>query len=263
MKLTLGCTTRPFAPTPFDETCRRIAAAGYSDVAVFFDVGINADSSPEHTLAMRKVAEDAGLMPSLLIVHAELDRGLDEAVARFKRVVDHAAALGASWLLELGTGKPEYYTMYFELLDQVVPYAADAGIQTTLKPHGGVTLTTEGLIAAYERVNHPSFGISYDPGNIIYYTKGEERPEMHIAEVAPLVTTAIIKDCILVDGVPDVMVTAGDGLVDFPAVLSGLVAGGFRGPLYVECVGGKTPEEIDANVLRTRKYIQGILAGLG
>ena len=83
------------------------------------------------------------------------------------------------------------------------------------------------------------------------------------AEVAPLVTTAIIKDCILVDGVPDVMVTAGDGLVDFPAVLSGLVAGGFRGPLYVECVGGKTPEEIDANVLRTRKYIQGILAGLG
>jgi sugar phosphate isomerase/epimerase len=64
------------------------------------------------------------------------------------------------------------------------------------------------------------------------------------------------------DGKPDVMVTAGEGLVDFDKVLSGLVAGGFRGPLYVECVGGKELEEIDRNVKSTLGFVKDILAGL-
>ena len=39
------------------------------------------------------------------------------------------------------------------------------------------------------------------------------------------------------DGKADVMVNAGDGLVDFRDVLSQLRGSGFSGPLYVECVG--------------------------
>ena len=77
-----------------------------------------------------------------------------------------------------------------------------------------------------------------------------------------MVTTGIIKDCSVIDGVPDVMVTPGDGLVDFHSVLSGLVGGGFHGPLYVECVGGKEPDEVDRDVAFTRGYVEGILSGL-
>jgi sugar phosphate isomerase/epimerase len=56
------------------------------------------------------------------------------------------------------------------------------------------------------------------------------------------------------------MVTPGEGLVDFEKVLGGLVVGGFDGPLYVECVGGKTVDEIDRNVKSTLKFVSDILA---
>ena len=79
MELTLGCTTRPFAKLPFAEACQRIAAAGYTDVAVFGDV-VGSDSSREEVLATRQVAQDAGLVPSMLLARAQLDLGPDEAV---------------------------------------------------------------------------------------------------------------------------------------------------------------------------------------
>jgi sugar phosphate isomerase/epimerase len=81
----------------------------------------------------------------------------------------------------------------------------------------------------------------------------------HAAAVT--VSTVIIKDCVVEDGNPDVMVTPGEGLVDFEKVLGGLVAEGFVGPLYVECVGGKTVDEINANVKSTLKFVSDILAG--
>ena len=69
-------------------------------------------------------------------------------------------------------------------------------------------------------------------------------------------------DCVVNDGVPDVMVTPGEGLVDFEKVLAGLVEGGFKGPLYVECVAGKELDEINKNVKSTLKFLNDILAKL-
>jgi sugar phosphate isomerase/epimerase len=152
------------------------------------------------------------------------------------------------------------YADYLSVMQRVAPHAQAAGITITLKPHGGITLTTKDLINVYRHVDHPGFGLCYDPGNIIYYSRGEERPEAHVSEVAPLISTGIIKDCVLNDGTPDVMVTPGEGLVDFSLVLSALVAGGFDGPLYVECVGGTTTKEIDANVRRTLDFVRDALS---
>ena len=73
-------------------------------------------------------------------------------------------------------------------------------------------------------------------------------------------TTTIIKDCVVENGEPDVMVTPGEGLVDFKKVLDGLGAGGFDGPLYVECVGGTRLDEINANIKSTLKFVTDILA---
>ena len=85
-------------------------------------------------------------------------------------------------------------------------------------------------------------------------------PETDVAVAAPKVTTTIIKDCVVEEGVPDVMVTPGEGLVDFETVLNGLVSGGFEGPLYVECVGGTTVDEINRNTKATLKFVSDILA---
>jgi len=146
-------------------------------------------------------------------------------------------------------------------LRRTAPHAEQAGVRITLKPHGGITLTVEDLARAHREVGHRAFGICYDPGNLIYYTKGARRPETGIAAIAPAVSTVIIKDCVLRDGEPDVMVTPGEGLVDFRRVLGGLVDAGFQGPLYVECVGGKSPDEIDANLRATRTFVAEILRG--
>jgi sugar phosphate isomerase/epimerase len=259
MTITLGCTTRPYASLSFAEACARIAGAGYSDVAVFGRNAIHSSSTREETLAVRQIAEDAGLTPSMLLGRVQLELGIDAAVEDYDALIDNAALLGARWLLECGTDQDERYADYVTVMRRVAPHAQAAGITVTLKPHGGITQTTADLIDVYRQVDHPGFGLCYDPGNIIYYTRGEERPETHVSEVAPLIATGIIKDCVLSEGIPDVMVTPGEGLVDFPFVLSALVAGGFDGPLYVECVGGTDVDEIDRNVRRTLYFVRKAL----
>jgi sugar phosphate isomerase/epimerase len=259
MEWTIGCTTRPYSSLSFDEACQHIAAAGYNNVALFGNAGVTSESSRETVLVARRAAEEAGLAPSMLLARAQLERGLDEAATDYRRLIDNAALLGAAWLLDLGTGHINLRQDYVALMRHVAPHAAQAGIGISLKPHGGITLTTADLLAIHHEVDHPAFGICYDPGNLIYYPKGAELPEMHVVEVAPLVTTCIIKDCALDDGQPDVMITPGEGLVDFPAVLSALVEGEFRGPLYLECVGGDTLGEIDDNVQRTLAFVHHTL----
>jgi sugar phosphate isomerase/epimerase len=263
MKHTIGCTTRPYGSLTFAEACEHIAAAGYTDVAVFTNAGqvpVRADSTRAEIVATREVAGDVGLIPSMLIGGTKLNLGLEAAIEDYKQLIDNAAALGTKWLLDCGTGNEAHYADYFELMRQVAPHAGEAGVNITMKPHGGISLTVQDLIEADDEVNHPAFGLCYDPGNIIYYTKGDLRPETDVAAVAPKVTTTIIKDCVVEDGAPDVMVTPGEGLVDFEKVLGGLVAGGFDGPLYVECVGGKAVDEINANVESTLKFVSNILA---
>ena len=268
----IGCTTRPYSALSLADACARIAGAGYTDVALFGNAGVTSDSDRDAVLAARQTVHDAGpsgralrrtLAPSMLLAHAQLEQGIEHAVADYRRLIDNAVLLGARWLLDLGTGHVERRREYLAVMREVAPYAQQAGLAISLKPHGGITLTTADLIAIHAEVNHPAFGICYDPGNMIYYTKGQERPEMHVAEVAPLVTTVIIKDCLLrgspPDVKPDVMVTPGEGLVDFPALLSALAGGGFGGPLYLECVGGETLDEIDANVRRTLGFIRDAL----
>ena len=265
MDLVIGCTTRPYAAWPFAEACAHIAAAGYSDVAVFRNKGeiaLHADSTSDDIAAARRIVADAGLVPSMLIGRTQLDLGLDAAVDDYKRLIDHAAALGVTWLLDCGTSKEAHFDAYFELMRRAAPHAEKAGVHITMKPHGGISLTSEDLLEAWKKVDHPAFAICYDPGNIVYYTSGERRPEADVDKVAPKVSTGIIKDCVVKDGVPDVMVTPGDGLVDFSVVLGKLERGGFRGPYYVECVGGEALSQIDRDAAFTLGYVKGILAGL-
>ena len=112
----------------------------------------------------------------------------------------------------------------------------------------------------HNQVNHPAFRISYDPGNIIYYTKGAVRPEDEVEQITSHTSTLIIKDCSLEGDQPNVMVTAGDGLVDFPFVIGKMREGGFRGPMYVECVGSPEPDDIHADLKRTQAFIAALIS---
>ena len=264
MKHTIGCTTRPYESLTFSEACDHISAAGYTDVAVFTNAGQNpvrADSTMAEIKTARETAANAGLTPSAVMGSVRfLNEGWEVSLNDYKRLIDNAAALGSKWLLDCGTSNEAHYGNYYELMRRAAPHAAQVGVNIALKPHGGITLTVQDLIKAAQEVGHSAFGICYDPGNIIYYTKGALRPETDINAIAPKVTTVIIKDCIVKDGEPNVMVTPGEGLVDFGRVVGGLVAGGFDGPLYVECVGGSTLNEINANVETTLEFVSDVLS---
>ena len=264
MKHTIGCTTRPYESLTFSEACDHISASGYTDVAVFANAGRNpvrADSTSAEIRETGKAAANAGLTTSALMGSVRLfDMGFEACLDDYKRLIDNAAALGAKWLLDCGIATEAYYADYYELMRRAAPHAARAGVNIALKPHGGISLTGQDLVKADREVSHPAFGICYDPGNIIYYTKGGLNPETDIDAVASMVTTVIIKDCVVQDGEPDVMVTPGEGLVDFKRVLGGLAEGGFDGPLYVECVGGSTLNEINANVESTLTFVKDILS---
>ena len=78
--------------------------------------------------------------------------------------------------------------------------------------------------------------------------------------IASRTSTLIIKDCSLDGDKPDVMITAGDGLVDFPYIIEKMQAGGFTGPMYIECVGSTEPDDVDEDLKRTHEYISGLVA---
>jgi len=266
MELTLGATTRPWNQWSFEAACKAIAQSGYTDVAPFNHEGavpLNADSTPEDIATAREVCAAYNLDPSMLITGTKLELPTAEAVADYCKVIDVAAAAGVGWVMNCGCGNPDQYAAYNELFRQCAPYAADKGTKLTMKPHGGNGLTGKLMREVVEAVGHPNFSICYDPGNIVYYTKGEHRPESDVHDIKDHVGICIIKDCAVVDDKPDVHLLPGEGLVDFASVLGSLVDAGFRGPLYVECVGGTEWDDINDRAKRTHEYVTGIVEKLG
>ena len=59
-----------------------------------------------------------------------------------------------------------------------------------------------------------------------------------------------------------VMITPGTGEVDFAAVFTTLRDAGFSGPCWVECVGGETLDQINAEAVKTKAFLDDLLAKL-
>ena len=57
----------------------------------------------------------------------------------------------------------------------------------------------------------------------------------------------------------EVMITPGTGLVDFPRIFEILGDVGFSGPIWVECVGGKSVGEINEEARKARELVEGLL----
>lgn len=259
----VGCTTRPYNELSYGEALARIGEAGYEHAALFAHQGvlpIRSDCTSAEVSQVRRAAADAGVASSMVLGRTQLDGGLDQAIDDYLRLIDNVAEIGACWLLDLGTSKEAHYEAYFQLMSRAALHAEEVGVHITMKPHGGISLTTEHLLEAVRRVGHPAFAISYDPGNIIYYTAGDRRPGADMVDIAPSVSTLIVKDCIIEDGKPDVMVTPGRGLVDFGLVWRQLRAGGFSGPSYVECVARGEANQVDRDLIHTLGFMRGIMA---
>ena len=191
----------------------------------------------------------------------------DGGAAGYRRILDHCKALGMRWVLDFGPPTPDDHDAYVSLMRAVAPHAAALSLGISMKPHG-TCLSNADLLGVVKEVDHPAFKISLDPGNVMYYTRGAESPTAGLDELAPFVSTVVMKDCALTgdsqldeygsEGV-DVLIVPGTGLVPFAEVASILLAaGGFSGPLLLEKVPGTTLDEIDAGFRRGRDFCHTI-----
>jgi len=250
----LGCATRPYQVLNVSQACEHIAAAGFTEVALFYNQtphgpapAISAHSTPAQIAQVRDTCAAAGLLPSLLLAeewqaesHAEL--------VRYQRLIENAHQLGASMLLDFGCEQAQDLPHYIALMQAIEPIARAADITICIKPHGGIFTQPMQLIALKQILNSDTFKLSVDPGNLLYYSAGQIQPEDYIDALAPHCANFIVKDCQLTPAGPSVTVTPGDGEVDFPALIRCLHAHQFIGPLYLELVAGTTLAETDHNV---------------
>ncbi|NHQ86491.1 sugar phosphate isomerase/epimerase [Iodobacter sp. HSC-16F04] len=256
----LGCATRPLQFLEFSHACAVIAGAGFSDVALFYShsqagpcIPVTAASTPRQIAALKQACAAAGLQPSLLLAGVDLaEKGLAAAIGDYARLIEHARQLGCSTLLDLGCGQVDLLADYLALMQAIEPVASEARITITIKPHGGITASALDLLALKQRLASDVFRLSFDPGNLLYYSRGEIKAEAHLEALAPHCAHFIVKDFVPGPSGPSVEINPGDGWVDFAGLLHGLQQHDFRGPMYLECVAGKTLADIERHIQQSR-----------
>ena len=252
----INCGTYSYTMLNFVEACGHIAANGFGGVYAHSVHRERSGGAPLPIDEIRRTFTELGLTPTVAMSGSpDLRVGVDAAVQRYRKNSDAGHALGLRWLMDCDVSRDEL-DAYVDVVRRACDYVASKGLAITMKPHGGFAMTIADLIDVHDKVNHPAFGICLDPGNIIYYSVGKHRPETDLAELAPRVTTVIVKDCVIRDGEPDVMIVPGDGLVDFDTVFDVLFDAGFDGPMSVEKVPGESVEELDSNFRRALQFIR-------
>ena len=256
MDIELGCFTRPWDGFSLEEALAGIADAGYTRVGLsHLTAGgrlLPSEVTDDDISRLKAQVESHGLLAQVAFGNPDLSLPPKKAAARFRQELEWARGLGIEYIVLTGEDDPTRYKAWFAAVERSLSAARKLGITLLLKPHGGLSALAEDLLAALERLQHPSFGICYDPGNIYYYTGQRAREDL--PKVVAHVRAMCVKDEIGgKEG--EVMITPGTGLVDFRRIFSILAGAGFSGPCWVECAGGRTLDEINQEAEKTRVFV--------
>ncbi|MFN0084588.1 MAG: sugar phosphate isomerase/epimerase family protein [Blastocatellia bacterium] len=259
----IGCFNRPWTKWPFDEALKQIKAAGYTSTGLLSrtrdEPFIAAEATPEYLAGLKKRLAAAGLTANMGALRSRHSVPLEESIREVRKQIDNAKFLGLKFVLSFGADKPEEFPHYYKVMHEGAAYAQEQGVRLVMKPHGGISGSSAEILNVIREVNHKNFKIWYDAGNIIHYT-GKD-PVAEIEPIAGQITGFCAKDCGELKG--DVMIQFGTGKVDFTAVFKKLKAGGFNGPVMVECCkAGATPEETTANARANREFLENALAAI-
>ena len=268
----IGCFNRAWTKWPYDVALDGIKAAGYqltglltrhplyengAPVPKQFEAFAGAEATPEYLEALRKRIAARGLADNMCALRNSFSGQAADVIKEVRAQIDHAKVLSLEFVLTFGVAKPDEYENFFQSMADGAAYAQERGVKLVMKPHGGSSGSSEEILAALKKVNHPNFKIWYDAGNIIYYT-GKD-PVADLDPIAEHVTGFCAKDCL--DKGKDVMIQFGTGKVDFVGVFKKLKAAGFNGPIMVEGIAaGATPEETNENARKNREFLERTLA---
>lgn len=263
VKWQVGCFNRPWTKWSFDQALKEIKAAGYKTTGLLSrtkeEPFIGAEATQEYLESLKKRIAANGLAVNMGALRSRHDIPVEDSIREVRKQIDNAHFLSLKYAMSFGADRPEEFTHYFSVMSNVAAYAQEKNIRLVMKPHGGISGSSNEILRVIKEVNHRNFSIWYDAGNIIHYT-GKD-PVAEIDPIAQHITGFCAKDCGEVKG--DVMIQFGAGKVDFVAVFKKLKAAGFKGPVMVECCKvGETPEETTTNARANREYLEKILGSL-
>jgi len=262
-KWQIGCYTRPWAKYDYRVALDAIAKAGFKYAGLMTaksknNLVISVETTLEEAEQVGQEVRKRGLkVPSVYGGGIPVNESLEAGIKGLKKLIDNCVACGAASLLMGGIGNEKLYDVYYKAIAECCDYAAEKGIEISLKPHGGLNATGPQCRKTIEMVNHKNFRIWYDPGNIYYYSDGKLDPVDDAASVDGLVVGMCIKDY---KHPKRVDLTPGTGMVDFPAVMAQLKKGGFTGgPLVIECLEPGDLEHTLAEAKKARMFVEGLV----
>jgi len=268
----IGCFTRPWAQYDYRVALDAIAEAGFQYAGLMSAKGqksnlvVSLAHTPEEVAQIAVEVKKRGLkVPAIWGDEFLVGPSLQAARDKFKKLIDYCALVESPALMLGGTYNVKTYDEYYKLVAEVCPYAAERRVELVAKPHGVLNTTGPEIRKNIELVGQKNFTLWYDPGNILFYSKGKVNPVQDAASVAGLVTGMCVKDLVISekDGkqVMDGNVTPGTGQVDFRALMAVLKQGGFTGgPLVVECLAPGDMPALLSEAKKARQFVEALVA---
>jgi len=257
----VGCWTRPWAQYDYRVGFDAMAETGFKYVALTgakTKTGrvISVETTLEESAEEGKEARQRGL--TITTVYGG-GVALEKGPEGLRKLIDNCeAAQGWSVLLS-NVGNEKTYETCCRTIAGCGDYAAQKQIVIVLKPHGGTTGTGPQLRDAVQRVNHKSFTLMYDPGNIFFYSEGKIDPVTDCEAVLGLVTGISVKDY---RPPKEVMLTPGTGQVNFAVLMKKLRQAGFtHGPMIIETLAPGDAKQTLAEAKKAKEFVERLVAG--
>lgn len=253
----VGAFARPWGRFSFEEVLGGIAAAGYPVMGLLggcADVSFGLEKIDTALIHTRLAAH--GLTANLACLHVPHDIPEEAAFESLRVQVENAAKLGVTYLMTFGADHEPQFARWYAATRFAATCAEPLGLKVVFKPHGGCTAAADEIERCFDAIAHPGVSLWFDAGNIIHYT-GKD-PVTELKRVVSRVSGFCAKDCGELRG--DVMLSFGEGKVDFRAVLDTLAEGGFSGPLMVECCRAGDLATTTESAKANREFLAALLA---
>lgn len=255
----IGCWTRPWAKEDYRVALDAIAEAGFKYVAFS-----GAKTPTGRVIGVKTTVEEAASAGEearkrgLTVTNVYAGGVPLETPDSLRKMIDNCQAAGAWSVLLSSIGSEKTFEACCRTVAACCDYAAEKQIVIVLKPHGGTTGTAPQMRDAYQRVNHKSFTLMYDPGNVFFYSDGKIDPAVDCEAISGMVTGISVKDY---RAPKEVMLTPGTGQVDFAAMMKKLRAGGFtHGPMMIECLTAGDPPATLAEAKKARAFVEQLVS---
>jgi sugar phosphate isomerase/epimerase len=238
----------------FEQGVQRAAQLGYRWVEPMVHNGrellseagyFHSFSMDNDPLEMKETLDRHGVRASGLSSHCPLMRP-EISVPYLEKAIRFAATIGApvvatdegirpSWLDDGECFEVMKYT-----LKKVLQVAERYGVFVGIEPHQSISKTTEGLLRISTLVDSPMLKVNYDTGNAflagtdLYTGLRAVLPKLVHVHAKDIGLTQAGAEKGKVTGTP-VGCACGDGVIDWPRVVSILRDGHYQGVLSVEC----------------------------